>query len=392
MGGVLLVSGTTIGAGMLALPVITGAAGFYPSLILFVFYWALLTYSAFLLLEVTLWMEKSTNLITMARKTLGKWGEAASWGSYLFLLYALTTAYLAGSASIFSDFAASLFGVNIPAWFGPIPLLIAFGTFVIRGTHSVDRVNRVLMFLLSCCYVILLSVLMPHIDSTLLNHVDYRFLLISNSVIATSFGFHIIIPTLSNYLQRDVAKLSTVLLIGSIIPLIVYILWNAVALGIIPLEGQHGLLQGYQEGANGVHLLTGIIQTGTISTIARLFSFFAIITSFLGVSLSLSDFLADGFNIEKKGKGTFMLIAMTFLPPLVIMWINPRAFLTALEWAGAFGVVILLVFMPALMVYKGRYDKNFQGTYSAPGGKVALVITMAIAALIVGLETINKLG
>lgn len=392
IGGILLVSGTTIGAGMLALPVITGAAGFYPSLLLFVFYWALLTYSAFLLLEVTLWMEERTNLITMARKTLGKWGEAVAWGSYLFLLYALTTAYLTGSASIFSDFVNSLFGFSIPNWFGPLPLLVAFGYFVFKGTGSVDKINRVLMFALASCYCILLALLFPYIDVRLLNHVDYRFLLLSNAVIATSFGFHIIIPTLSHYLERDVASMRIAIFVGSFIPLIVYILWNALALGIIPLGGKYGIIEGYKEGANGVHLLTGILNTGAISTVARFFSFFAIITSFLGVSLSLIDFLSDGFKVEKKGSGTALLCLMTFLPPLVIMWINPRAFLTALEWAGAFGVVLLLVFIPALMVFRGRYAKNFQGAYKAPGGKVALGFVMLLSLLIIGLEILNKLG
>lgn len=35
IGGILLVAGTTIGAGMLALPIVTGFAGFWPSIALF---------------------------------------------------------------------------------------------------------------------------------------------------------------------------------------------------------------------------------------------------------------------------------------------------------------------------------------------------------------------
>lgn len=392
IGGVLLVTGTTVGAAMLALPVITGPAGFYPSLLLFIFYWALLSYSALLMLEVTLWMDKNTNLITMAKKTLGKWGEAASWGSYLFLLYALTTAYLTGSASILSDFVFSLFGLTMPGWFGPIPLLFVFGYFVFRGAGSVDRINRLLMIGLAVCYFILLGVLFPHIDGELLVHADYRFLLISNSVIVTSFGFHIIIPTLATYLERDAKRLCFVILVGSFIPLFVYALWNAIALGIIPLEGKSGLIEGYREGQNGVHLLTGILGTSVISMVARFFSFFAIITSFLGVSLSLSDFLSDGFKIEKKGSGKVFLSLMTFAPPLVIMWTNPRAFLTALEWAGAFGVVVLLVFLPALMVYRGRFHKMYTGSFKAPGGKASLIAVMVISLLIIALEVCNKLG
>ena len=84
IGGVLLVAGTTIGAGMLALPVVTGLAGFYPSVALFLAYWLFLTFTAFLMLEVSLWLPPQANLISMARHTLGRWGEAVSWALYSF--------------------------------------------------------------------------------------------------------------------------------------------------------------------------------------------------------------------------------------------------------------------------------------------------------------------
>lgn len=83
-GGILLVSGTTIGAGMLALPVCTGLAGFFPSLVLFILYWIFMTYTAFLFLEVNLWMGRSANIISMAKRTLGRWAQIASWIVYLF--------------------------------------------------------------------------------------------------------------------------------------------------------------------------------------------------------------------------------------------------------------------------------------------------------------------
>ena len=70
LGGVLLVAGTTIGAAMLALPIVTGFAGFWPSVFLCVVFWLYMTFTALLMLEVNLWMGEHTNLITMAKKTL----------------------------------------------------------------------------------------------------------------------------------------------------------------------------------------------------------------------------------------------------------------------------------------------------------------------------------
>lgn len=390
VGGILLVSGTTIGAGMLALPIITGFAGFIPSVLLLILFWAYMTYTAFLVLETNLWMERNTNLITMARRTLGRPGEILSWFVYLFLLYSLTTAYIAGSGPIVIDFLKTIAGYQLPAWAGSIPLLLIFGFFVYRGTKSVDYVNRVLMLGLVIAYGLLVVFLTPHVQPNLLAYSHWRDILIAVSIVATSFGFHIIIPSLTTYMDGDVEKLKKTILIGSAIPLVVYIIWEALTLGIIPLEGAYSITEGYKEGSNGAYLVSMLLGNGVISQVARFFAFFAIVTSFLGVSLSLLDFLADGLDIEKNRRGRFFLYLLTFGPPLLITLYDPRAFLSALEYAGAFGVVILLGLLPALMVWKGRYYKKYVTNFTTPGGKLGLIIVIILSLTVVGLEFLNK--
>lgn len=392
LGGTLLVTGTTIGAGMLALPVATGLAGFVPSLILFIVYWLFMTFTAFLMLEVNLWMEDQTNLITMARKTLGKGGALFSWVTYLFLLYTLTTAYIAGSGPILLDFITSLTGVTLPTWMGPFPLLLVFGLFVYQGIRSVDLINRLLMAGLVVTFLLMVLFLFPHVQAELLSYSDWSALWIAVPIVSTSFGFHIIIPSLTNYLHRDVRSLRLVILIGSLIPLLVYIVWEWLALGIVPVGGPNGLAAGYQAGSNGAALLSIALGHSQLALIARLFSFFAIITSFLGVAVSLSDFLADGFKIPKTPTGRLLLYALTFLPPLALTLTDPRAFLDALEYAGAFGVVTLLGLLPVLMVWKGRYSQHRASTFQTPGGKIALIIALLISLTVIGLEVANKTG
>lgn len=394
IGGILLVSGTTIGAGMLALPVCTGAAGFFPSVLLFILYWAFMSYTALLMLEANLWMDHETNLVTIAKKTLGRGGEIVSWITYLFLLYSLTTAYIAGSGPIVIDAVQSLTGVLLPSWAGSIPLLVIFGFFVYKGTRSVDLVNRILMIGLVIAYGILVLFLTPEVNTKLLAHVQWKSLLIGVSVVATSFGFHIIIPSLTTYFHRNLLSLKRAILIGSVIPLVVYIIWEFLTLGVIPLEGKDGLIEGYRQGANGAHLLTAFLGRSTIAMVARFFSFFAIVTSFLGVSLSLSDFLADGLKIQKTRGGRSLLYLLTFLPPLLFTLADPRAFLSALEYAGAFGVIILLGFLPAAMVWSGRYHRKLKKDpiYTAPGGKIALLLAMFLSLVVIMIEIGNKLG
>ena len=394
IGGILLVSGTTIGAAMLALPVSTGMAGFWPSIILCILYWMYMTYTAFLMLEANLAAGPGNNLMSMIKMTLGKTGQLFGWVIYLFLLYALTTAYIAGGAPIIMGAMQQVLGVSLPEWAGAIPLLVIFGFFVYTGTHAVDYVNRLLMLGLVVAFSLMMFFLTPHVDSRLLSHIDLKYIPIGLSVLATSFGFHIIIPSLTAYLDRDIVKLKKVIFIGGLIPLVVYVIWQFLALGIIPIHGPHGILEGHVKGDSAGNLISDLLEHSMIGLITRFFSFFAIVTSFLGVSLSLFDFLADGLKIQKSHGGRCFLYEATFLPPLLITLIDPRAFLSALEYAGAFGVVTLLGIFPALMVWSGRYvkkHKEFFG-YRVAGGKPVLVLVILVSLAVIGVQIAIKSG
>lgn len=394
IGGILLIAGTAVGAGMLALPISTGMAGFLPSMLLFAVYSLYMTFTGLLMLEVNLWAGKGNNLITMAKLTLGKWGQAVSWILYLFLLYSLTTAYIAGAAPLVLDAIAYTTGSVLPEWVGMVPLLIICGYFVYKGAHSVDLVNRVLMVGMIAAYFLLVIFLTPHLNMPLLYHVDWKYLVMGVSITATSFGFHIVIPSLVTYMHRDVPRLRTAILIGSSIPFFVYLLWEFFALGIIPINGEYGIQYGYEHGSNAAFLMAEFLNHSTMALVAQIFSFFAIITSFFGVSLSLFDFLADGLHIKKTHSGRSLLFGLTFIPPLLIALSDPRAFLSALEYAGAFGVITLLGLLPALMAWSGRYRLNLatSASYQAPGGWIALAATMALSIIIIALEVSTKLG
>ena len=70
-GGILLVAGTSIGAGMLALPITTGVGGFYPAIVLFLVAFSYMLVTLFLLLEANLYEPSmEANIISMARRRL----------------------------------------------------------------------------------------------------------------------------------------------------------------------------------------------------------------------------------------------------------------------------------------------------------------------------------
>jgi tyrosine-specific transport protein len=386
-GGILLIAGTSVGAGMLAMPVMSSFCGFIPAFILLAFFWAFMLLTAYLFLEVNLSMKGDVNMISMAEKTLGQTGKIICWITYLLLLYSLTAAYISGSAPVFNEIFKSITTHNVPAWVGPLPLIVIFGLFVYLGTKSVDYINRLLMLGLVVSYILLVVFVPQHIRIEFLRHFDAKMMILAVPIMITSFGYHIIIPSLTTYMRHNVKKLRLMIFIGSLIPVIVYVLWELIILGTIPIEGEMGLFNTWLQSKPVTFSLMNAVKNPWIATGAETFTFFAIITSFLGVSLSLSDFLRDGFRIKHTHVGRFLVCLLTFGPPLIFVYTYQRGFYLALEFAAAF-VAILLALYPALMTWvlpKKGFFKTFWG-------RSILVFVIIVSLLIISIDVMEKFG
>ncbi len=380
LGGILLVSGTTIGAGMLALPVMTASAGFWRMILLLFLCWLLMLATAFFFLDVNLAVRGEPNLISMSARTLGTPGKVVSWVFYLLLLYSLTAAYIAGSTPLFVQAIASLTGIIPSSWVASFSLPILFGGFIYLGTRGVDYINRMFMVGLVVAYLLLAGLIPPHLDLSLLRHHNMSALTAAVPILFTSFGYHIIIPSLTTYMEHDAKKLRLVIVIGSLIPLAVYVLWQLLVQGTVPLPE---LLIALQRGEPTTAPLARIVQSSWIAMLASFFSFFAIVTSFLGVTLSLSDFLIDGLKIKKTWEGKLMALALTFLPPLLFVFTCQKGFYLALQHAGAI-VAILLGILPACMAWKLKGHKFYRSLW----GRGLLAAVILFSAFVVVLDLI----
>jgi tyrosine-specific transport protein len=198
IGGTLLVAGTTIGAGMLALPVITSFMGLIPSLALFLICWGFMLATAIFFIDVNNSIPGETNLITMASRTIGPWGKVVSWVVYLLLLYSLIAAYIAASSPLFEEaFTHLTKGKEIPFWMIPFCLPIVFGAFIYLGPAGVDLVNRVLMVGLILSYLVLVVFLPSHIQGDLLSHLNWDPFVTAFPVILTAFGSEVALSAIN---------------------------------------------------------------------------------------------------------------------------------------------------------------------------------------------------
>lgn len=386
--GALLIAGTSIGGGMLALPVQLSLGGFVPSVVIYLFCWALMACTGLLFLEISLWIKGESNIISMARKTLGPIGQAVAWVLYLFLFYSLTLSYISGCGALMSQF----FPGSLPQVLGPLLFVLLFAPFVFYGARAVGRINELFMVGLGVCYFLFVFYGVPHINVELLKGGSWSLAIIGLPVAFTAFAYQGTVPTLIHYLDHDPKDARIAIIAGSSIPFFAYVVWQALILGIVPVHGPGGLAEALINEDNAVHPLRYFVESQHLHIIGQFFAFFAMTTSFFGVTLGLFDFLADGLNIKKTAKGKTILSLLVFLPPLAISYFYPKIFLTALGYAGGFGCAALLGLLPILMVWSGRYRMNLTSTYSLVGGKPLLLALFLFVVAEIFVQLMLTLG
>ena len=391
LGGVLLITGSCVGAGMLGLPIITGLAGFGPSLLMFVLVWLFMTSTALLLVEANGWFTRKVNFMSIVEHSLGRGGKILCLVTCLFLFYALLVAYISGSGSLFSSLLQNWLGWTAPNWVGSLLFVSLFGIVVYRGTRQVDLWNRVLMAFKILFFVGLAFIGIRFVDISLLSYSRPAIAIFSLPLLVISFGFHNMIPTLTSYMQGDLKRVRMAIFGGSLFAFLLYVIWEILVLGAVPIES---LIRTFQLDQEGSQALVSVLHSPWISLFAQGLAFFAILTSFLAQALSLVHFLADGVKVTPRSdkKESPLLCSLVLMPPLILSLACPLLFFKALNFAGGFCAVLLFGILPALIVWIGRYRKTVDAPYVVPGGKLLLLLVFAIACFIFIFQFLSTIG
>jgi len=358
LGALYLILGTCIAAGLLGLPVVTASNHYVLSIAYVMSAWLLMSTGAWCLLQVNLWLPPGTNLISMSEATLGKTVKLITWAVYLLLLYSLICAYLAASGDILQSLLRDVH-IIIPRTLASLLAAIGLGSIVYFGIRSVDMVNRLLMSVKIIICLLLILLVVPH-DS--LAYLQLGNLHWHNSVwlvVICSFGYAIILPSIREYLDSNKKQLNRVVLIGSLVPMVLYLIWIAVIQGALLRSGPHGLMA-MNNAANTnsmlMNALAGLTHHNSLKSISIVFVSICSVTGLLGVSICLVDFLADGLKKPREGLNKLFLVGLTFTPPTLIVILKPAIFAHALAYAGLCCLYVL-VGLPIAMYVVGRAKK-----------------------------------
>ncbi|EPP26540.1 aromatic amino acid transporter [Vibrio fluvialis] len=389
LGSTLIIAGTTIGAGMLALPLASAGIGFSTSLMIMLALWALMAFTALLMVEIHQYADKDATLHTLAKQILGNKGKWIATFAMLFLFYALCAAYIAGGGAQFTNRISEFTGLEVSGPTGTLIFTLIVAAVVTIGTGTVDRVNRLLFAGKMVAMVMVLTFLAPNVSQSYLLSMPLGqgLIVASIPVIFTSFGFHGSIPAIVNYLDGHTPSLRKAIVVGSAIPLVIYVFWQVVTLGVI---SQPDLVDNAGLSAL-IGTLSQTVHQSNLGHVIGIFADLALLTSFLGVSLGLFEFMGD--TIRKKDGNMNRIVAslVTFTPPLMFALFYPQGFIMALGYA-AIALAVLAIFLPLVMVARVRRQANNNDYYQVMGGTPALAITGVVGILIVGAQLLITVG
>ena len=383
-GATMLVTGCCIGAGMIGLPILSAVTGFMPTMLAMVFCYLFTTVTGLLLVEATLWFEGRVNLPSIVEFALGRTGKIITIILFLFLFYCLFVAYLDGGGNLFAEMLGYVLHTKVPHYVGVLSCMLFIASIAYAGAKSADKVNRLLLAGLVISYFTLVAIGLPQVHQENLLFKDWSAVFGVVPILLLCFGYQNLVPSLSNYLHKNAKAIRIAILIGNLIPFLIYFIWIYVILGMLPAN--HATI------GDDTEMVAGLLSAATTSVsvifFIKSFSMFAMLTSFLPSALSFVDFLKDGLGklLHQRVRNDLPIFLLVFMPPTLCALIYPRIFLHALSFAGGFIDVLLFGILPALVVLVGRRIRLGESAYQVIGGTFTPALILVTSAILLAFK------
>lgn len=358
---ILLIAGTCIGSGMIALPMILAKLGIIPSVIIMLCTWFFAYHTSLVSVELNLHLDRGAPLGQLGKIFSGKTAEIIGTISVKLLSYSLLAVYIYGGTSIIQKLIQVYYGYFVSNCVVATTLSLITMVVITFPIKIISKLNSMLFSFLIILFLSLIAIMIMHCDLNkmpMIVDMSLENIISVISVVFTSFGYQVIFHTLRNCCGKNVKLLKNAFLYGSLIPAIIYIMWASVCLSIIYNADYYF----YQKMVNGsidvgdlVNMLTLIANIPNLQVLIWWLSILAIVTSILGVGISLS----EPFNLmlKNKLKNTLLRKAtssiLTIVPAYIIAVLTPNAFIKILGFAGTI-LVIIAVLLPIYLLYKSK--------------------------------------
>ncbi|AKH62650.1 MULTISPECIES: tryptophan permease [Photorhabdus] len=384
LGGAMIIGGTIIGAGMFSLPVVMSGAWFYWSIAALVFTWFCMLHSGLMILEANLNYRVGSSFGTITKDLLGDGWNIINGITIAFVLYILTYAYISASGSIIQHVMQEM-SIDFSPRLAGFLFAFAVAFIVWLSTKAVSRITSIILGAKILTFFMTFGGLIYNVKPAVLfntaeiNPTYWPYVLATLPFCLASFGYHGNVPSLMKYYGKEPQKIKKCLFIGTLMALVLYLVWLIGTMGNIP---RSSFIKIAEQGGNIdvlVQSLSGGLNSSTLNLLLTLFSNFAVASSFLGVTLGLFDYLADLFKFDDTKLGRFKTALVTFFPPMVGGMIYPNGFIYAIGFAGLAATVWAAI-VPALLARASR--KRFGSpAYRVWGGNAMIGLILLFGVL-----------
>jgi tyrosine-specific transport protein len=314
--------------------------------------------------EVVCRTKEKHRLVGYAEHYLGKKGKAVITLSLLFGLYGALLVYIIISGEFLSAIFSPLFGGSALIYGLAFFAIGAFAIF--KGLFLIERLELVMtLFLVLAIFLIFFSGL-PNLDISNLKTIDLKYFFLPYGVIFWALGGISAIPEIKEILKTDGKKYKKIIILGTIIPAILYFLFMLIVVGVTGADTSPEAIKG----------LTGFLGKGII-ILGAIFGALAAMTSFFVIGLVIKKVFWYDYGVNKH-----LSWFLTCSIPLLGFLLGLRAFIPII---GFLGVVLGAVNGTALILIYKKAKKlgNREPEYSL---KIPSIITYAlIGVFILGL-------
>jgi len=372
-GAIATLVGCIIGAGILGIPYVVAKAGFITGLIDIVLIGIVMTIMHLYLGEVVLRTKGNHQLVGYAEKYLGRAGKNLMWFAMVFVIYGALVAYTIKEG----DFLNALFNT----YFGGNPFtysLIFLGlmAFLVYFELNVLEKSEMLMVSILLGVIFLIGIFaLPHINTNNLTSFNPGSFFLPYGVILFAFLGIVSIPEMKEELTKNKAYLKKAIIIGCSIPLIVYILFAFVVVGVTGINTTDGAILGLGNAIGYEMLVFG-----------TLFGIITMMSSFLILAFSLKEMFEYDYKIDK-----FSSWFLTCSVPLVIFLLGVKSFVRTIGVAGSVsgGLMGILI---ALMHIKAKKLGNRKPEYSIKKSNIITWLLILLFVFGIVYELLNVFG
>ncbi|GHT88369.1 tyrosine-specific transport protein 1 [Alphaproteobacteria bacterium] len=395
LGATLIVSGTCIGGGMIALPIVLAKLGLMWSLVFMLGFWAVIFYTALINLELNFQAKSGKTIGELAKMFAGVKASVIGVLSLNLLMFSLVAVYIYGIASLLLEILCvpQESFKNLVVVVSVVIMLI-----MLAPVKALDYINRTLFIIMVSVASLLMICLLFKIKFNNLPlysnmQTEFSSWRIVTPVLFTSFGFQVIFHSLSNYCNMDKNLLKKVFLRGSLIPAIVYIIWTFGVICAIynsDIAFYEKMLDGGINVKDLVKKLCEISDAKFIQIIIWLISMLAIITSVIGVGLGLCDSLKSYLSkiVSKEFNLKITSASLAVFPPCIVAILIPDAFISVLGFAGMI-LAVLAIILPTYILLKCNFQRPY---YQSTKNKILISVSIVTALFIIYCEIVNMIG